>query len=180
MNQSNSLVSWAIDPVHSRIRFDTRYLLITTVSGWFREIEGTVSSPEAGFSGCEIALTIYTDSLYTGVQDRDNHLRSADFFDTGRYPTVQFRSTKVLGSDDGRLTVAGRLIIKGIELEIQFNAKFLGEASDPVGNVKAGFEADILLDRKDFNITWNQFFDQNGILISDQVNLHADIQLLRL
>lgn len=180
MTQTEALESWAIDPVHSRIRFDTRYLLITSVSGWFREIEGTVSATHDSFSGSEISLTIYTASLYTGVEERDNHLRSVDFFDTNRYPSIQFRSTRVQAVDERKLHIAGQLIIKGIKTEISFDANYLGSSPDPMGNTKAGFEADILLDRKDFNITWNQFFDQNGILISDQVNLHADIQLLKL
>lgn len=171
---------WAIDPVHSRIRFDARYLLISSVSGWFRELEGTVASYHNDFSGSEIQLVIYSESLYTGVEERDTHLRSADFFDCDRFPRILFQSTSVLAQEDGRLLLNGELKIKGISLPIDFEARYHGAVSDPMGNTKAGFEADIVFDRRLFNIHWNQFFDRNGILISDEVRLHADIQLLRL
>jgi polyisoprenoid-binding protein YceI len=179
MAADTSKTLWAIDPIHTRIRFEAKYLMITSVSGWFREFEGTVSTENADFSNSEISLTVYSNSLYTGIDDRDNHLRSADFFDTRNFPTIEFRSSEVLvnGSD---ITVTGTLTIKGVSQTITFKAKYIGCVRDPNGNLKAGFEADALFDRKDFNITWNQFFDKQGILIGDQVSIHADVQLLRL
>lgn len=170
---------WAIDQVHTRVRFDARYLLITSVSGWFRELEGTVISHRSDFSACEVQLVIYSESLYTGVEERDTHLRSADFFDCERFPRILFQSTSVRAKED-KLLINGELTIKGISLPIAFDARYHGTVSDPMGNTKAGFEADIVFDRRLFNIHWNQFFDRNGILISDEVRLHADIQLLRL
>ena len=170
---------WAIDPVHTKIRFDAKYLLLTAVSGWFREVEGTVVSKSENFSDSEIRLTIYTHSLFTGIDERDDHLRSPDFFDAKKYPTITFSSTNVLVTADD-IKITGLLVIKEITQEIVFTAKYLGTVPDPMGNTKACFEMDTVLDRKDFNITWNQFFDKNGILISDQVKLHADIQLLKL
>lgn len=171
--------SWAIDPVHTRIRFDTKYLLITSVSGWFREFEGTVIAPQNDFSHSEIQITIYTNSLYTGIEERDNHLRSPDFFDTKKYPTIQFKSTAVTVDGD-QIHISGTLSIKGAAQEISFVANYLGAVRDPQGNTKAGFEIDTVFDRKDFNITWNQYFDKQGVLISDQVKLHCDVQLLKL
>lgn len=170
---------WAIDPVHTKIRFDAKYLLLTAVSGWFREVEGSVISKSDDFSDSEIKLTIYTHSLFTGIDERDHHLRSADFFDAKKYPTITFSSTDVLVEGDA-IKITGLLVIKDITQEIVFAAKYLGAVPDPMGNIKACFEMDTIFDRKDFNITWNQFFDKNGILISDQVKLHADIQLLKL
>ena len=101
------------------------------------------------------------------------------FFDAAKYPTITFQSHHVQVQEND-ITITGLLSIKDITQEIVFTAKYLGSVPDPMGNTKAGFEMDTLFDRKDFNITWNQFFDKQGILISDQVKLHADIQLLKL
>ncbi|MFC0775427.1 YceI family protein [Terrimonas alba] len=170
---------WAIDPVHSKIRFDAKYLMMTSVSGWFRELEGTVTSSNEDFSNCGINLTLYTHSIFTGIEERDNHLKSADFFESKKYPTIQFKSSTV-NVDKNNIHITGTLTIKEVTQEINFNARYLGSAPDPRGNIKAGFEMDAVFDRKDFNISYNEFFDRQGILISDQVWVHADIQLLKL
>ena len=171
--------TWAIDPVHTRIRFDAKYLMISSVSGWFRELEGTVVNGSDDFSDSEINLTIYSNSIFTGIEERDAHLRSADFFDAKNYPTITFRSTAVIATTD-MIKVSGQLAIKDITQDIEFDAKFLGIVHDPRGNIKAAIELDMVFDRKDFNITWNEFFDKQGVLISDQVRIHADVQLLKL
>ena len=170
--------TWVIDPVHTKIRFDTKYLMLTTVSGWFREVEGTVQAANSNFNDCSINLTIYTNSVYTGIDERDEHLRSSDFFDAKKYPTINFHSTNVEVNGD-LINIKGILSVKDITQEITFRAKHLGTVPDPFGNLKAGFEMDMVFDRQDFHISWNQLFDENGILISDQVKLHADIQLLK-
>ena len=179
MEETKHKNSWAIDPVHTKIRFDAKYLMITSVSGWFRELEGTVMGTAEDFNDSEISLTIYTNSIFTGIEERDEHLRSPDFFDAKKYPTITFRSTAIIVLENA-LRVKGLLAIKDINQEIEFDAKFLGIVPDPRGNIKAGFEMDLAFDRKDFNITWNEFFDKQGVLISDQVKLHADVQLLKL
>lgn len=179
MEHSNNKTTWAIDPVHSKIRFDTKYLLITSVSGWFREFEGTVVSAEDDFSGSEIQLTIYTKSLYTGNEQRDAHLRSPDFFDTQQYPVIHFRSTAVTKKEDS-FVVTGLLQAKDITQEYQFNAVYLGMVTDPMGNTKAGFEMDCILNRNDLKISWNQLYGMDALLLSNEVKLHADIQLLKL
>ncbi|WP_205510526.1 YceI family protein [Longitalea arenae] len=179
MNTTVKQATWAIDPTHSTIRFDAKYLLISSVSGWFREFEGTVVSGQDGFCNSEINLTIYTHSLNTGNNERDNHLRSPDFFDSKNFPTIQFRSTEVT-MQEKNIRVTGRLTVKGIEHPFSFTATFLGMCADPMGNTKAGFEMNTVLNRKDLNITWNQLFDRNGLLLSDEVRVHCDLQLLKL
>jgi len=180
MSTSVKQATWAIDPVHSTIRFDAKYLLITSVSGWFREFEGTVVSSQDGFCNSEINLTMYVNSLTTGNDERDNHLRSPDFFDARRYPMIQFRSTAVTTKQEKQLEVTGILTVKGVEHPFTFTANFLGKCGDPLGNTKAAFDMDAVLNRKDFNITWNQLFDKNGLLLSDEVKVHCDLQLLKL
>ncbi|MCS3795458.1 YceI family protein [Niastella sp. OAS944] len=179
MNTLDKQATWAIDPIHSTIRFDAKYLLITSVSGWFREFEGTLVSGCDGFENSAIQLTIYAHSLTTGNEERDNHLRSPDFFDAKQYPVIQFRSTSVT-MQEKNITVNGILTVKNIEHPYTFNATFLGMCADPMGNTKAAFEMDTVLNRKDFNITWNQLFDKNGLLLSDEVKVHCDLQLLKL
>jgi polyisoprenoid-binding protein YceI len=179
MSTTVKKATWAIDPIHSTIRFDAKYLMITSVSGWFRQFEGTVLSDGDGFNNSEIQLTIYTHSLDTGNAERDNHLRSTDFFDAKQFPTIQFRSTAVT-MQEKRIEVTGILSVKGVDHPFTFNATFLGMCADPMGNKKAAFEMDAVLNRKDFNITWNHLFDKNGLLLSDEVRVHCDLQLLRL
>lgn len=179
MNTTVKQATWAIDPIHSTIRFDAKYLLITTVSGWFREFEGTMVSSQDGFCNSEINLTIYTHSLTTGNEERDNHLRSPDFFDAKQFPMIKFRSTAVT-MQEKNIDVTGILTVKGIEHPFSFTAHFLGMCPDPLGNTKAAFDMDTILNRKDFNITWNQRFDKSGLLLSDEVKVHCDLQLLKL
>lgn len=179
MQQPSTKTTWAIDPVHSRIRFETKYLKITTVSGWFREFEGAIVTENDQFDKSVIQLTIYTNSLYTGNDFRDNHLRSPDFFDTKKYPVINFRSTSVQMQGDA-VAVNGILSVKDIQQNYRFTARYLGMNIDPNGNTKAGFEMDCILNRKDFNISWNQLYGADALLLSDEVKLHADMQLLKL
>ncbi|MDB5119407.1 MAG: YceI family protein [Sphingobacteriales bacterium] len=169
---------WLIDPVHSKIRFETKYLLISSVSGWFSEIEGSVVTTSDDFTDSEVNITIYVNSLTTGNEERDNHLRSADFFDAKTFPIITFRCQHVK-VDESFADVKGFLCLKGITAEIKFNADYLGSVKDPMGNSKAGFKMATSINRKDFNISWNQYFDTSGVLLSDEVQIVGDIQLLK-
>lgn len=172
-------VVWAIDPVHSRLRFDARYLMLSSVSGWFRDFEATVLSGPDNFNDCRIRLAIYTNSIDTGNQERDNHLRSPDFFDAVKFPVIGFHSTAVTQSGN-ELRIQGLISIRDIQREQELTATWLGTMPDPMGNQKAGFTLGAVLNRKDFDISWNQVFDKTGILLSDEIHLQADLQLLKL
>src|SRR4051812_21828820 len=117
---------WLIDPVHTKIRFETKYLLITSVSGWFTKFEGSVTSSSEDFQDGEINLTIYTNSLFTGNEERDNHLRSSDFFDVKRFPVITFKS-KLITVESSSVDVIGDLCIKGKTEVIDFKAQYLGQ-----------------------------------------------------
>ncbi|AXY77368.1 polyisoprenoid-binding protein [Paraflavitalea soli] len=179
MEEINKEVVWVIDPVHTRIRFDTKYLLLTPVSGWFTQFEGSVATTEDNFNDSRAQLTIYTNSVYTGNEERDAHLRSPDFFDAARHPVITWKSKAVTVRGD-LIEATGTLSIKGVEQEITLQARHVGSCPDPMGNTKAGFTLDATLNRKDFNITWNQYIDKHGLLLSDEVVLHCDVQLLKL
>ncbi|NII23807.1 YceI family protein [Pseudoflavitalea sp. X16] len=179
MEETKKEAVWVIDPVHTRIRFDTKYLLLTPVSGWFTQFEGSVITPEENFNGSQVQLTIYTNSVYTGNEERDAHLRSPDFFDVRKYPVITYKSGSVTVQGN-QIQATGILSIKDTVQEITWHATQVGTSLDAMGNTKAGFMLDATFNRKDFNITWNQFIDKHGLLLSDEVTLHCDVQLLRL
>jgi polyisoprenoid-binding protein YceI len=178
METSENKRVWLIDPVHTKIRFETKYLLITSISGWFTQFEGTVVTPSDDFTNSQIQLTVYTNSIYTGNTERDNHLRSSDFFDAKKFPTLSFKSSHI-NIEASALEIIGDLKIKDIAESIELHAAYIGSTYDPNGNLKAGFEINTTLNRKDFNITWNQAFDKAGVLLSDEVKVFCDVQLLK-
>ncbi len=178
---------WAIDPVHSSLRFEVDYLLISSVSGWFTDLEGTVTAigpteplDATHFADCGIHLTLYTRSVNTGNPERDAHLRSADFFNVAEYPAISFNSTSVTVAGDGIFNVTGLFTIKGIDREQTFILRFNGSAGDPHGNTKAGFSLETELSREAFGLSWNERIDGNRWLLGDRIRITASVQLLRL
>lgn len=170
---------WVIDPVHTKISFTTRYLLLTRISGWFTEMEGVVYASDADFGDAQAQLTIYVRSIATGNRERDRHLRSADFFNVKRYPVITFESTAVV-VDGTFLNMSGILKIKDAVLITQFTATYTGIAHDPQGNTKAGFELKTSFNRKDLHLDWNMYFGHSGVLLANEVKVFCDVQLLRL
>lgn len=169
---------WVIDPVHSRLRFEAKYLMLSSVSGWFTDFEGTVITEKTDFSDCEIGLVVYTQSIFTGNEERDRHLRSPDFFDAAQYPMITFHSDHVeLKSQE--LQVAGRLCIHGITESIKLCVSSIGIAPDPMGNTKAAFHLTTTLNRKSYQMTWNKYFDKQGVMLGDEIDVICDIQLLK-
>jgi len=168
---------WLVDPVHSRIRFDVKYLL-GTVSGWFSQFEGSILTHGEVFDGAAAEVTIYSSSITTANEERDSHLRSAVFFDTDHFPVLRFQTTSLrLHEKEG--TVSGMLTIRNMSQQVVIRTSYLGTITDPMGNPKACFELSTLINRKDFDMTWNQHIDQGGLLLSDEVAIHCNIQLLR-
>lgn len=179
MNNDTNTSVWLIDPVHSSIRFEARYLLLSSVSGIFTQFEGRVVSPSPDFDQCSIQLKIYTQSIQTGYQERDEHLKSPDFFDAKQYPVASFYSTAV-ALRESRLQITGMLAIRELVQPIQFEAVYKGTVQDEMGNRKAGFELALDLHRKDFEMRWNRVLDNAGLLVSDTIKVICDIQLLQL
>ncbi len=170
---------WVIDPVHSKFRFEARYLLLTCISGWFPEVEGTVMARQPGFADSSIDITLYTHAIFTGNEARDSHLRSSDFLDVANFPVISFQSTSALGNGE-HIEVEGLLTIKGITRAVQVTVTFAGVAPDPMGNIKAGFQFSTVLSRGDFDITWNKTIDTGGVVLDDLVTVYGDIQLMRI
>lgn len=164
-----------IDRSHSEVAFQVRHLL-SRVRGRFSEFTGTIQLDEANPANSTVDVTIHAASIDTAEADRDRHLRSADFFDVERYPTLRFVSTTVTPRAGNAYDVTGHLTIHGVTREVRLPASFLGTAQDPWGNTKFVFEAELTLNRKDYGLTWNAALETGGFLVGDDVKVSLSIQ----
>lgn len=166
---------WVIDPVHSNIQFTVRHMMIATVRGRFRELFGTiVIGEEPQKSWCEAAIP--AASIDTGDAQRDEHLRSVEFLDAGRFPELHFVSTSVRPSGDERWELAGDLTIRDVTRAVVLDVEFVGAAVDPWGNARVGFHADTKINRDEFGVTWNQALDAGGFLVGKDVRIEVDVE----
>jgi polyisoprenoid-binding protein YceI len=165
--------TWTVDAAHTELAFTARHLMVTKVRGRFSDLTGTVTVG-ATLADSVAEVTVQMASVDTGNADRDAHLRSGDFFDVEAFPTMTFRST----SFDGQ-SITGDLTIKGETRPVTFEVEFGGVATDPWGNLKAGFEATAEVNRKDWGLTWNVGLESGGVLVSEKVKLTIDVQLLK-
>lgn len=168
--------TYTIDPTHSNVEFAVRHMMITTVKGRFGDVKGTIEIPENGQP--KVDVTIATASIDTRAEARDTHLRSADFFDVEKYPELRFVSTKATKTDDGYKLV-GDLTIKGLTKTITLTVTEEGAGVDPWGNQKAAFSATGKFNRSEFGLNWNAALETGGVLVSDEVKLSIDAQLVK-
>lgn len=166
--------TWAIDPTHSDVTFKIRHMMISTVSGQFEEFSGKIETENDDFTGADIHFSAKIDSITTKNEDRDNHLKSDDFFNAEKYPELTFQST----SYDGNKLV-GNLTIRDVTKEVTLNTDFNGVVTDPYGQTKAGFEITGKINRKDFNLTWSAVTEAGKIVVSDEVKLVIDAQFTK-
>jgi polyisoprenoid-binding protein YceI len=169
--------NWVIDASHSEIQFKVKHLVITTVTGSFQEFSGTVESGDS-FENAKISFEANTASINTNSAQRDGHLKSGDFFDVEKFPTLNFKATKFSKKGDD-FELIGDLSIKDVTKSVTLAVEFGGVATDPWGNTKAGFEVTGKINRKDFGLTWNAPTEAGGVLVSDEVKLIANVQLLK-
>ena len=176
MSTTQNSGTYAIDPMHSNVEFSVKHLMITTVKGRFGDVKGTVEIPETGQPKADV--TISTASIDTRTEARDNHLRSADFFDVEKYPTMRFVSTKAVRTDDG-YKLTGDLTIKNITKPITLSVTEEGAATDPYGNQKVAFSATGKFNRSEYGLNWNAALETGGVVVSDEVKLSIDAQLVK-
>jgi polyisoprenoid-binding protein YceI len=169
--------TWTIDPTHSTVGFVARHLMVTKVRGRFADVAGVVEVAEVPEEST-VNVTIQTASIDTRNDDRDNHLRSPDFFDAEHHPTITFRSTGVRGSGDS-WQLDGELTIKGITRPVSLDVSFEGVVDDPWGGQRAGFSASGELDRDDWGLTWNVALESGGVVVGKKVKLEIEAQLVR-
>jgi polyisoprenoid-binding protein YceI len=175
--QSGQKTTWVIDAAHSNVGFSIKHLMIATVRGSFTQVQGTVTVDESDPTTAEIDITIPTASVTTRDEKRDAHLRSPDFFDAERFPTMTFRSKRVERQSDERLRVIGDLTIRDVTREVALEVELLGRAKDPWGNEKAGFEATTKIKRGDYGLTWNAALETGGVLVGDEVKISIEAEL---
>jgi polyisoprenoid-binding protein YceI len=173
--------TYSIDPSHTRLGFTARHAMVTNVKGSFGEFEGTVVIDAENPAASRADVTIQVASVSTGSVDRDNHLRSADFFDVESYPTWTFVSTSVEDVDRaaGTFTLVGDLTIREITKPVRIAVTFDGSAKDPFGSYRAGFEGKAVVNRKDWNLTWNAALETGGVLVSEKIKLDFDVALVK-
>jgi len=169
--------NWVIDASHSEIQFKVKHLVITTVTGSFNEFSGTVESGDT-FENAKISFEANTASVSTNSEQRDGHLKGGDFFDVEKFPKLRFKATKFSKKGDD-FELVGDLTIKDVTKSVTLAVEYGGTAQDPWGNTKAGFEVTGKINRKDFGLTWNAPTEAGGVLVSDEVKLIANVQLLK-
>lgn len=171
--------SYVIDPAHSRIGFVARHAMVAKVRGSFTDFEGKVSLNQQDPAASTAEITIQAASITTGNDDRDNHVRSADFLDVEKFPAITFVSTGVKKVDDDTYEVTGNLTVKDVTAPVTVTFEYQGSAKDPFGNLRAGFEGKGQINRKDYGVTFNAPLETGGVLLGDKVGLEFDISLIR-
>lgn len=171
--------TWGIDPTHSEVQFKIRHLMITNVSGSFNIFQASVETEGEDFSKARVTFTADVESISTGSEQRDGHLKSPDFFDAATYPQIKFTTTKSEAVDnDGSYNLYGDLTIRDVTKNVKMSVEFGGVVKDAYGNTKAGFTINGKINRKEFGLTWNAATEAGGIVLSDEVKVMAEIQLI--
>lgn len=168
---------WVNDPSHSELTFRVKHLMISNVNGEFKNF--TVEIDNEDFEKGSIKVNIEAASIFTNNTDRDNHLRSADFFDVEKYPSLTFSSTEFKKIDDDEYKLKGLLTIKDISKEVELDVEFGGINKDPWGNMKAGFSLSGKINRKNWGLNWNAALEAGGVMVSDEVRIAGDVQFVK-
>jgi polyisoprenoid-binding protein YceI len=172
--------TWNIDPVHSGAEFKVKHMMISNVKGQFTVVNGILSLDEGDLTNSRVEASLDAASVNTRDAQRDAHLKSADFFDVEKFPTLSFKSTRVSRTGDGELAVVGELTIRGVTRAVVFNVEGpTAPGKDPWGNTRVGLSATTKVNRKDFGLTWNAALETGGILVGDEVTITLDIQFLK-
>ncbi len=169
---------WTLDPTHSEIGFKVKHLMITNVSGSFNTFNVEASAEDDTFKKASIVFTADIDSINTNNEQRDGHLKSPDFFDAANHPQLIIKADGLEGDGENR-KLNGTLTMRGVTKPISLNVEFGGVAKDPWGNTKAGFTLSGVVNRKEFGLNWNAPVEAGGVLVSEDVKLHAEIQLVK-
>jgi polyisoprenoid-binding protein YceI len=170
-------MEWVFDQAHSNADFSVRHMMITTVRGGFKDVSGKLKFDPNNPAESYVEAVIKTGTIWTGIADRDNHLRSADFLDANNYPEITFKSTRVDVVDANHAKVTGDLTIRGTTRSVVLDVEFIGEQKNPfTGKTSAGFAATTTINREDFGLTWNVALEAGGWLVGKEVKISLDIE----
>ena len=175
MTQQN----WALDSTHSELQFKVKHLMITTVTGNIKSFDAELSSNSDDFANADISFSGNINSIDTGNNDRDNHLKSADFFDAANHTHLHFESSNIVKKSEETFQITGNLTIKGVSKEITLEAEFGGIVNDPYGNERAGFTLNGKINRQDFGLSWSAALETGGLVVSDEVKLAIDAEIVK-
>ena len=167
---------WSLDPTHSEVRFKIKHLMISNVTGSFNSFEGSAETEGDDFTKAKISFSADVDSIDTGNEQRDGHLKTGDFFEAEKFPKISFVSTKEEAGDEGSFSLYGDLTIKGITKNIKLSVEAGGIANDAYGNTKAGFTVTGKINRKDFGLTWSALTETGGLMLGDDVKVDIEVQ----
>jgi polyisoprenoid-binding protein YceI len=170
---------WTLDPMHSELGFKIKHLMITNVSGSFKNFNIEMDTKGEDLTTAQVRLTADLASISTNNEQRDAHLRNGDFFDTDNFPQLEFRSTNVEDKGDENFTLVGDLTLKGISKPVRLNVEYSGVTKDPWGGERAGFTVTGKIKRSDFGINFNAVLETGGVALSDEVKINADVQLVK-
>ena len=171
---------WVLDPTHSEVTFKVKHLMISNVKGEFRNFSATIDSEGDDFSNAKVNATVETASIFTNNEDRDNHLRSADFFNAETNKEITFTGTSFEKTDDDdEFELKGDLTINGVTKPVTLEVEFGGINQDPWGNTKAGFTFEGKLNREDFGLTWNAALETGGVMVSKDVKIAGELQFVK-
>lgn len=170
---------WALDPTHSEIQFKAKHLMITNVTGSFGNISGAAETEGEDFSTAKISFAAQTGTVNTGNEQRDGHLKSPEFFDAEKFPEMKFESTKIEKQSSDEYVLHGNLTIKDVTKPVKLNVEYSGLQKDPWGNTKAGFSINGKINRTDWGLTWNAALETGGVLVSEEIKIHSEVQLAK-
>ncbi|MBP3964901.1 YceI family protein [Paenibacillus lignilyticus] len=171
-----SLSKWIVDASHSSVDFTIRHMMIAKVKGTFHEFNAVIEADPTDLTTANIEFNIALSSIDTRNADRDNHLRTGDFFDIEQYPTLSFKSTSISKTDDGEYNVSGDLTLHGLTRTESFTVTYEGSGKDPWGNEKVGFSGKGAFKRSDYGLTYNAALETGGVLIGDEVKFTIEIE----
>jgi len=174
-----STTKWAVDAAHSEIGFKVKHMMFTNVSGSFQKFDAFIETEGDNFENAKIEFTGQVDSITTGNADRDNHLRSADFFDAEKFPQLTFKATSFTKEDEGEYILKGDLTLHGVTKPVKLDVDFGGLAKDPWGNTKVGMSVEGKINRKDWGLNWNSALEAGGVLVGEEVKLAIELQFVK-
>jgi polyisoprenoid-binding protein YceI len=175
-----AITTWSVDSTHSVVEFKVKHMMISSLKGHFTGVTGTLSLDEADLTQSTVDAAIEIASIHTRDEGRDAHLKGADFFDAGQFPTMQLKSKHIALKSDGELVVTGDLTIKGITRSVQFAVEGPSAATkDPWGNTRIGLAATTKINRKDFGLTWNAALEAGGVIVGEDINITLDLEFVK-
>jgi polyisoprenoid-binding protein YceI len=170
---------WKIDPTHSEVQFKVKHLVISTVTGSFGSYDGKIEADGDHFKNARASFTADIDSISTNNEDRDQHLKSDDFFNVEEYPQLKFESTNFEKVDGGKYNVTGDLTIRDVTKEIELDVVHGGTVTDQYGQTKAGFEVEGTINRKEFGLTWDAVTEAGNVVVGDKIKLQLNVQFIK-